>query len=82
MSTPTNGCPFKVRVVIETQESDGSFRRVHVWRDSDLFVAFNPGLTEKEAESVVRRGLGILKPLNIPVLFQEAKKRKRWIETD
>lgn len=82
MSTPSNGSPFDTRVMIEVV-TNGVPRRVNVWAfKGELFVSFPPDTTEAQATEIVARGLGLIRPLDVAVLFREGGKRRRFIDAD
>jgi len=80
--TPTNGAPFDSRVMIEVVTA-GVHRRINVWTLSgETYVSFPPDTTEAQALEIVARGLGLIRPLDVSVLFREGGKRRRFIETE
>lgn len=84
MSTPTNGAPWDARVVIEVMTDSKVPQRVHVWqKEGRVYVSFAEQTKESEVEEVVARGLALIRPLDVAVLFREGKRgRRRFIETD
>lgn len=81
MSSPTAGTEYDRRVLIEVMK-DGVPLRVNVWtKGGKVRFAFPPGMTESEAAEIVMHGLDMLKPLDVPALFRDSKKRRRLIET-
>ena len=82
MTTPTNGAPFDSRVMIEVVTA-GVPRRVNLWTlNGETYVSFPPDTTEAQASEIVGRALGMLRPLDVAVLFREGGKRRRFIETE